>query len=180
MKHILTLLLFAALCLNSWSQTEIPKIGYYGRASVGVLTGEYSSVSLNVANGISVGHVDLGLGLGLEVHDQSTYAPILVESRYNFGKGATQPFIGVGGGYLAAVSQINNYQYQGGYTLGANIGMTHYFSKHFGITTTLGYRFSYTHNRFPEWMYVDPGFAPDYNVIRDMHRIEVRLGVAFR
>jgi hypothetical protein len=180
MKRILSLLLFIGLCLGASCQpTQGPPIGYYGRVSVGILTKDYSTLSLQVANGISLGHVDLGLGLGLETHDHSSYVPILVESRYNFGKGTTQPFIGVCGGYLAALGQVNNYDYQGGYTGGANIGITHYFSKHIGITTTLGYRFSHTHNRFPDWV-MDPGFYPDYNVIRDMHRFEIRLGIAFR
>src|SRR6476660_8111168 len=100
MKYLLSILLFTALSLKGYSQLEKPKMGYYGRLTTGVLTGNYTSISLQLANGISLNHVDLGLALGLESHDVGSYVPIMVELRYNFGKGDTNPFIGACGGYL--------------------------------------------------------------------------------
>jgi hypothetical protein len=182
MKRISSILLFTGLCLNAFSQTPpTPKIGYYSRASAGVLTGDHSSMSVQVANGISLRHVDVGLGLGLEMHDQTGYTPIFIESRYNFGNGSTQPFAGICGGYLATLNNnMYNDPYRGGYTMGAQIGMTHYFSKHFGISTTLGYRFSFTNNTYPHWADVSMWSYYGQNVIWDKHRIEVRVGVHFR
>ncbi len=178
MKNIISILLFIGLCLNSYSQTEIPKMSYYGRITTGVLAGNYTSISLHVANGISINHVDLGLVLGLETHDDSGYVPILVESRYNFGKGNTKPFIGGCGGYLAALN--NYYSKQGGYSIGANIGITHYFTKYFGITTAIGYRFSYTDKRIPDTMLMDFAPYPSPEIIKNLNYIEFRVGISFR
>jgi hypothetical protein len=181
MKRLFTILSFTALCLTTYSQTETPKIGYYSRASVGVLTGRRSTASLQVANGISLKHTDLGLALGLEVHDRTGYAPIMLESRYNFGDGATQPFIGINGGYLASLSGNNYTPYRGGYTMGVSVGITHYFTRHFGITTAIGYRYSFTNADVPYWVNIEDEW-PTYgqNVILDQHRFEFRVGIHFR
>ncbi len=176
MKQIPCILFFIGLCLNAHSQTtETSKIGYYARGSAGILTGETSSISFQMSNGISIGHVDLGLGIGLEVHDQSGYAPILLESRYNFGKGTTQPFVGIFGGYLSAMNSY--YTYNGGYTVGATAGIAHYFSKHIGITTAIGYRYSRTSNDFPAWNHTHEWYYYGQNVIHDRNRLELRVGL---
>jgi hypothetical protein len=183
MKRLLSIFLFTVLCLNGFSQpnpNRASKLGYYARVSVGVLTGDLSTVSVLASNGISMGRIDLGLGLGLEGHDFRGYAPIMIESRYHLTNGVTQPFIGIGGGYLAALNNYYN-DYRGGYTAGANIGMTHYLTKHIGITTTLGYRFSYTHLYVTNWASVQPSYySTDPNLVRNMHRVEFRVGMAFR
>jgi hypothetical protein len=178
MTRIYCILFFLALYLNAQGQTPLPKIRYYGRASAGVLTGQTSSVSFQVANGIAVNHVDLGLALGLEVHDYSAYAPIALESRYNFGKGTIQPFIGVCVGYLAALNTYHSYR--GGHTAGINIGVTHFITKHFGISTALGYRYSYTNQQPPEGYTELQWYYNGQNMIRYNHRLEFRVGIAIR
>lgn len=178
MKRIL-LTVFAFTTLNAFSQTtetpvESPKIGYYGRFTTGVLAGEYSSMSFQFANGVRIGHFDVGMGLGFEKFYGSGYAPLFLESRYNFGKGATNPFVGVNTGYLASLDQYLSKR--NGYTFGINVGMTHNFTKHFGITTSIGYRFAQTQER--NYYYI---WAGEYTTtIRDMHRAEVRVGIALR
>jgi hypothetical protein len=178
MKRIL-LTALAFTTLNAFSQTvetpvESPKTAYYGRFTMGVLAGEYSSMSFQFANGLRLGHFDVGMGLGFEKFYGSGYAPLFLESRYNFGNGATNPFIGVTAGYLASLDQYLSKR--SGYTFGINVGMTHSITKHFGITTSIGYRFAETQER--NYYYIWNG--GESTTIRDMHRVEVRIGIALR
>jgi opacity protein-like surface antigen len=178
MKRIL-LILLAFTAFNSFSQESeapvaTPKIAYYGRFTAGVLTGDRSAMSFQFANGVRLGHFDVGMGLGFERFYTSGYAPLFLESRYNFGNGATNPFVGVTAGYLASLDQYMSKR--GGYTFGLNVGMTHHFTKHFGVTTSIGYRFAQTQER--DYYYIMWG--GEYTTIRDMHRVEVRVGIALR
>lgn len=170
--------LFAAVAASAQTEVPAPKAegGVYNRITGGVLTGERSSVSFQFANGYRFGkRVEAGLGLGFESYYGDRYVPLFLESRYNFTKGNTVPFVGVTGGYLAGLNQY--YSSTRGATGGVNIGVTHYFTKHFGVTTVLGYRYTQTEKR-QQYYYIWGGEAP--LIIEEMGRVELRVGIAFR
>jgi hypothetical protein len=172
------LLLLASAAVSAQTDMIAPKAegGVYNRITGGVLTGERTSLSFQFANGYRFGkRFEAGLGLGFESYYGDRYVPLFLETRYNFTKGNTVPFVGAMGGYLAGLNQY--YASSRGATVGANIGMTHYFTKHFGVTTVLGFRYTQTEER-PQYYMMWPGEMP--LVIEEMGRIELRVGIAFR
>ncbi len=145
MKSFMLVLFFAAITVfPALSQTSVPatQSNYYGRMSVGVLAGKNVYTSMQISNGYRFRHIEVGFGLGLERFGFERYVPLFLESRYNFGKGNTQPFVGIKAGYLAALNRYepNSLVNQGGYLAGINVGLTHYFTPHFGMTSQIGYR----------------------------------------
>lgn len=166
---------------QSGATTEIPKkqSGYYGRVTVGVLTGEYSNMSFQFSNGYRFGQTEVGIGLGYEGSYGGRFAPLFLESRYHLLPGRnTQPFIGISAGYLASLNQSYYYENRDhGYTAGANIGLTHYFTPHFGVSSSVGYRFLFTEQ--VQSFYLMNVYAP-MTMQREMHRLEMRIGIVFR
>lgn len=177
MKSFTIILLSSITAFSAFSQTEAPveqpQSGYYGRISAGVLAGNSVSTSLQISNGYRFKHLEVGIGLGSERHITGRYIPLFLESRYNFGKGNTQPFVGIMAGYSAAVNRYNTPSNGIHFTAGLNIGLTHYFTRHFGMSTVIGYRFTRTDGYvYDIWNY--------YNNTQDMQQLEVRIGMVFR
>lgn len=157
---------------DSVSSGNIP---IYGRFNFGVLTGERASASFQLASGVRLGkHLETGFGFGFENHYYSGYAPLFAEVRYQIGKGESFPFIDIMGGYMASLNQ--SYSASGGYTIGSHIGVTHYFTKHFGITAAIGYRFVQVNNSYIYYLW--DGSQSD--IIYRLNRFEMRIGIAFR
>jgi opacity protein-like surface antigen len=186
MKSLFLSGVLSCAALACFSQTDstagtgtIKTIGYYGRVTTGILTGDYSSRSFQMTNGFRIGQTDVGFGIGYETYNHIRYAPLFLESRRHFLKGRnTQPFVGITAGYLASLSQ--NYYYtenRNGFTAGASVGLTHYFTKHLGITSSIGYRYLYAQDNN---YYYHMSILPMPMNLREMHRLEVRIGVAFR
>ena len=174
------MLLFTALTgfsqADSTAGTKHPS-GYYGRATAGVLAGEYSNMSFQFANGFRLGQTEIGLGLGYESYYGSRFAPMFLESRYHFlRKKSTQPFVGVSAAYLASLNQSYYYNTRNGYSFGGSIGITHYFTKHVGVSSSIGYRYIATQEQ-QQYMYL---MYPPTIVQREMHRLELRVGIVFR
>ncbi len=182
MKRILLITTVLLSSISAWGQAEeiAPKAkgNYYGRGSVGLLIGDLSSGSAQISNGFSFRNgLDVGLGLGYENYNYSRYAPLFVETRYHFGKRETKPFVGLMTGYMAG---LNQYDRAHGLTAGFQVGITHYFTKHFGITTSLGYRYILARSNNIYYtqlhMYIMPPQVEDANI----HRIEARFGIVIR
>jgi len=151
---------------------EINKSGFYNKTSVGIMGGgEQVSASLRVVNGYSFNaHWDLGFGVGIEQLRWNPYVPLFLEGRYSIFSGATRPFIAVHGGYALP---LRNMEFnKGGLTAGAEIGVTHYFSNHVGISTSIGYRYAYLRENNSWW--------EDFVTISQINRFEIRLGFVFR
>jgi hypothetical protein len=180
-SFLTAMLLFTAFTGFSQDKpTEAPKNkqnGYYGRVTAGVLTGDYSSMSFQFSNGFRFGQTEVGIGLGYEGYYGSRFAPLFFESRYYFLRNRnTQPFIGISAGYLASLNQSYYYGDRNGYTGGANIGLTHFFTPHFGISSSVGYRYLFTEQIQSVYLM---DFAPT-TLQREMHRLEMRIGIVFR
>lgn len=166
-----------------------PKIesGMYNRTSIGVLIGKEISGSLQTSMGYRfTGGWELGLALGFE--DRSIRnAPLMLDMRKSFQlkkSSAIQPFVALQAGAILGTQNNNFYYYpvdkQQGYTGGISIGVTNYYTKHLGMTLSLGYRFSQVsgYNYYPYLYYVDYLYYPEQ--IRDLHRFEVRFGISLR
>jgi opacity protein-like surface antigen len=154
-------------------------IGYYGRVTTGILIGDYASRSFQLTNGFRIGQTDVGFGIGYEVYDLVRYAPLFLESRHHFLKGMkTQPFVGITAGYMASLNQYaNSYGDRNGFTAGVGVGLTHYFTKHLGITSSIGYRYVYAQDQN---YYYHTSILPVPTSRTELHRVEVRIGLAFR
>lgn len=162
--------------LHSFSQVDATSCGYfYGRASAGLIIGNLPSGSAQLASGYHFNFgLDAGVGLGLEMYDDR-YSPVFVELRYHFGKKHTQPFIGFMGG---ALFNMNQYYYGNRTTgtFGAQIGLTHFFNKHIGFTTAVGYRYLPLYGGI---FYHQTHFAPMYTPA-SLHNAEIRIGLVLK
>lgn len=150
---------------------NVQSTGFYNRTSVGVLGGDNLGASMRIVNGYSFNrHWETGFGVGIEQLNWNPYVPLFVEGKYSILKGNTRPFISVHSGYLMP---LRNFEFnKGGLTTGAELGITHYFSNHLGISTSLGYRFCYLKQQNMWW--------DDFMTTTQMNRFEIRLGLVFR
>lgn len=145
--------------------------GFYNRTSLGVLGGSEIGISLRTVNGYSFNrHWEAGFGLGIDRFVWTPYIPIFLEGRYSFFTGATRPFISAHAGYELP---LRNLEFnKGGLTTGLDLGVTHYFSNHVGISTSAGYRFAIL--KETNWWW------DDFVTISQISRFEIRLGLVFR
>lgn len=172
---LLFFLIGSGILLAQRDSVSSGNLPIYGRFNFGILTGERASASLQMVSGMRFGkHFETGMGFGFENHYYSGYAPLFAEARYVLGKGESQPFIDVMGGYMASLNQFQTGN--GGYTIGSHIGVTHYFTKHFGITATIGYRYVQLNNRY---YYLWNESSQQYMTYH-LNRFEMRIGIAFR
>jgi hypothetical protein len=150
----------------------VSRTGFYNRTSLGVIGGDFFSPSLHIVNGYSFNsHWEAGFGLGVEAFTwNGGYVPLFLEGRYTLLEGRTSPFVSVMAGYeMPTRSWSSN---KGGFTTGLQLGMTHYFSDHVGIVTSIGYRFAYLEEENMWW--------DDFETIRLANRYEIRFGFVFR
>ena len=152
-------------------KTEIKETGYYNRVSLGVLGGNDSGGSVRVVNGFSLNrHWDFGFGLGIEALRWDAYIPVFLETRYNILEGNTRPFVSVSAGYEMPV---RNFEFnKGGFSGGIDMGVTHYVSRHVGVSTSLGYRYA--------WLKENSSWWDDFTTISQINRFEIRFGLVFR
>lgn len=169
------LILLTAIYFNAYSQHDTVGKGYfYGRGSVGLLVGNLSSGSIRLSSGYHFRFgLEAGIGMGFETF-YDRYTPLFTELRYNFGKKQTQPFVGIMGGALIQLNQ--NYVNSAVGTFGVQIGMTHFFSKHIGLSTSVGYRYADLNQGI---YYLYPHFAPEPYTISN-HRAELRIGLMLK
>lgn len=174
-SHVL-LLLLTIVSFRLYSQKDTLSNGYfYGRGSVGLMVGNLSSGSAQISSGYRFKcGLEAGVGLGVESFYER-YAPLFGEVRYNVGSGKTQPFVGFMGGFLF---QLNGYYANSSVngTLGAQFGLTHFFNKHIGLSTSVGYRYAALNQGY---YYLHTYFAPEQYVISN-HRAEIRIGLILK
>jgi hypothetical protein len=153
------------------SSINVNSTGFYNRTSLGILGGSEIGYSLRTVNGYSFNrHWEVGLGVGIDRFLWTPYIPIFAEGRYSLFTGATRPFVSAHAGYEMP---LRNFEFnKGGLTTGLDLGVTHYFSKHLGISTSAGYRFALLKENSMWW--------DDFTTISQLNRYEIRLGLVFR
>ena len=149
----------------------VSRKGFYNRSTVGVMGGDSFSPSLQVVNGYSFNsHWDTGVGIGFEQFYFNKYIPLFIEGKYSLLNRTTSPFVSMIAGYQMPLS--NFHANKGGFTGGVQLGITHYFSNHLGISTSAGYRFAHLKVMNMWW--------DDFATIQQINRFEVRVGLVFR
>lgn len=147
--------------------------GFYNRINFGVLGGSNSSLSFNIINGYCINeHWSVGLGLGVEQFAWNHYVPAFIEGNYNIWKGKTSPWINAMAGYQVPFRNIGSNQ--GGFTCGGKVGISHFVGKHFGITTSLGYRYAHLIDQTNWWGW------DSFVTISNINRFEFRVGMVFK
>ena len=143
---------------------------YFTQISFGMMPENSISGSFHLINGYSIApRWDVGFGIGIEGINWNGYVPIFFTGKFKLFKEGTTPFVSVMGGYDYSINRFN-FQY-GGPIAGAKLGVDHFINRRFGLSTSIGYRFG---NIKEPWGWWDDSFT-----VREMHRIEFRLGLFF-
>ena len=183
-------LLFMLLAMYAKSQNEMSKeksITFYNATSIGIMpindkTGPTNM--LTIVNGVQFNNrISVGLGFGIE---KTSYwykkdLPLFIEGRYAFTQKPNSLYISMMTGYLLSFDNQNrNDNY--GITAGASLGINIFASKHVGISTSLGYRYSHVVGQTNDfyWNSFAPGGCLDLNKQVDLNRFELKVGFIIR
>jgi len=151
----------------------------YSTISLGYMPGVNTGNSLHIINGYRFNnHWNLGIGVGKESIEYNDYIPLFLYGQYNLFESSTTPFLSLMAGYEMPLN--NNAFNRGGFTTGAQIGINHYFSKHIGLTTSVGYRFGYFENEQSNWNPQGIWWPEPVITIRELNRFEFRFGLVFK
>jgi hypothetical protein len=143
---------------------------FYNSTTIGIMPSNDPGVSFQVVSGYLLNqNWNFGIGLGLERIGWNSYAPLFLEAKYNLGQQKSTPYFSVMAGYELSLS--NSFE-SGGFTTGAKFGLDHFFTQHIGITTNIGYRYAY--------LKTQNGWWDDFVEIREINRLEFRLGLIFK
>ena len=158
------------------------KVKYISQVSLNFLGGEESAAAFHVKNGLALSpHFNATLGLGIENYNLSSrFMPIFLDFKYNVLDRKTTPFISVSSGYLLPFTHRSfGPKAKSGFTGGAKIGVSHFFSEHIGLETSLGYRFSKVEIEQNGYSYFDI-YTPNYTTEYNMNRFELSVGLIFK
>ena len=180
MKHIFRVVLAVFISNASLAQTEVinPVVnekssvrGFYNRVNLGILGGSDVSASFHVVNGYRINqHWSAGFGLGAENFRWNSYVPLFLEGNYSLLSSGSTPFVNVMAGYLLPFRDIGSEK--GGFTCGGNLGFDFFISDHFGITTSVGYRFAIISSETNGW--------DDFLNVQQANRYVIKFGVIFK
>ncbi|MCE3296759.1 MAG: hypothetical protein K0R65_2473 [Crocinitomicaceae bacterium] len=159
----LSLVLSAAL---SAQEAETPG-KCYNRSTLGLLCGNQSSVTFNVINGYRFSpNFGAGVGIGTEFYLGDQHFSCFGDVFYQLNKSSSKPFAALNFG-ISEPRQQNSFN-KGGVFAGASIGISHFTGKHFGLTTSVGYRISMLDFRSSWW--------DDYITRGYFKQLELRFG----
>ena len=148
-----------------WHNTK-----FYNSTTIGIMPSNDPGVSFQIVNGYVLNqHWNFGFGIGLESLGWDGYVPLFLEAKYNLGKQKSTPYFSVMAGY--DLSLDNGFK-NGGFTTGVKFGLDNFFTPHIGITTNIGYRYAYLREEKSWW--------DDFVQIREVNRLEFRLGLIFK
>lgn len=151
---------------------------FYNRTSFGLLAGNQSSFTISAVNGYNFNQKwALGLGVGTEKYGDYYYwyngarhLSIYGDLQYSFKNSQSTPYLAFDAGFSSPL-RINNTSKKG-FFLGLEFGVLHYSNPDFGITTSLGYRFSYLQGKHR--------YYEDYYTIDYVNQIQIKFGVIFK
>jgi hypothetical protein len=182
MKNLL-LIVFALLATMqmTYAQDEInskSNLSYVAQLQAGYLSGNAFSQTFQIKNGVSFNNRFIAsIGLGMERYFYQPYLPIVLDFRYNILKKNTTPFVSVSSGYLQSLPRnYGNIGFRGGFTAGGKIGISHFITDHFGIETSIGYRYSDVKQNYG-WYEI--AILP-YDYKTELHRFELSVGLIFK
>jgi hypothetical protein len=191
MKNSISLL-FILLAVYANSQNEIVKdksISFYNVTSIGIMPVNEKTGPTNlftVVNGVQFkNRISVGLGFGIEKTNYwyKKNIPLFIEGRYSFTDKPNSLYFSMLTGYLLAGDNGNrNDNY--GITAGASLGINVFASKHIGISTSIGYRYSHVvnTNNYGYGYFVCYDIYPYYVTKKetDLNRFELKVGFIIR
>jgi len=148
----------------------------YSFVTGGIMPAQVFSSSLHIINGYRFNkHWQAGVGVGTVNIANRGYLPMFLHGQFNFTKSASTPFISAMAGYAMSLS---NNKDEWGVTAGVQIGINQFFSDHLGLSTSIGYRYGYFKEKnFNMWVGIP---LLEYYTIREINRLELRIGLVFR
>ena len=154
--------------ISEYDYIKNQKGKYYSNVLFGLMPGLPNYYSLfHVTNGYRFNsHWKFGFVMGIDKIYNKRYIPLLFETEFNFFNQNTSPFLLLNSGYDLPLS--GNYE-KGGFTGAIHFGLNHFFSKHVGIKTSVGYRFAYLKTQHYYW--------DDFITIREINRFEIKFGL---
>ena len=180
MKNRIAIIFVVLISLGGYAQSEkiSPVVnekssvsGFYNRVNLGILGGSDVSASFHVVNGYRINeHWSAGFGLGAENFRWNSYVPLFLEGNYSLLSSGSTPFVNVMAGYLLPFRNVGSEK--GGFTCGGNLGFDFFISDHFGITTSVGYRFAIISTETNGW--------DDFLNVQQANRYAIKFGVIFK
>lgn len=186
MKKIL-LIAILGISIQTIAQADVTtlpaenKVGMFSQLTVGGMVGQEGSFSFQSISGITLNkRWNFGIGVGVESFRYEKIVPLFLDVKYNLLKGDNSPFLELIGGY--ATSFRSNYYYYPsnvnyGATAGLSVGMRMFFSKHVGLSSSIGVRYSYFDQT--QQYYYCTIYTPE-NEITQLYRTELKIGLIFR
>jgi len=178
------------LAIYATSQNEMSKeksIIFYNATSIGIMPVNEKTGPTNLfttVNGVQFNNrISIGLGFGIEKTNNwyKRDIPLFIEGRYAFTQKPNSLYFSMMTGYLlSAEKQNRNDNY--GITAGASLGINIFASKHFGISTSLGYRYSHIVSDYYYSSYSGcfETFGWYKNKKIDLNRFELKVGFIIR
>ena len=154
---------------------QLKKKGHYMSTQMSLLAGSRTSGSFLVVNGYYFNpKLSFGLGMGFEGFYGDMYTPLFIEGNYSLLKKSATPFVSLAAGYDMPLQFKSGHK--GGFLGMANIGFKREIGQHFGIITSVGYRFSRL-VRKNTW-----GWEQQQSsiIITEINRLDFRFGFIFR
>lgn len=139
----------------------------YNRTTIGLLCGEQSSATFNVINGYRFSpNLGAGIGIGTEFYLGDQHFSCFADLTYQLDKKSSKPFASINFGI--SEPRLQNSFNKGGLFAAASVGIAHFTGKHFGVTTSVGYRLSVLDFRNSWW--------DDYITRGRFNQLELRFG----
>ncbi|NEN24380.1 hypothetical protein G3O08_12785 [Cryomorpha ignava] len=164
---------------------DIKSKGYYNNTLAGPQFGNSQNnntqitFAFNLVNGYKLNGHHAGIGLGLENHVGSWYAPIYADYSYHISEGSFSPLVGINGGFLIPLQNEqyggNYYQYnyeKGGF-IGGRIGFAAYTGPHFAFLLNLTYRYIHLSEASYAFPFSD---IHSFTGSADLHRVGFMIG----
>ena len=164
---IIALYLLVAGSRVAQTENPQPESKCYNRTTLGLLCGKQSSVTFNTINGYRfTPNFGAGIGLGTEFDLGDQHFSCFADVVYQLNHKSSKPFAALNFGITEP--RLQNSFNKGGVFAGASIGVAHFTGKHFGLTTSVGYRVSVIDFRDFWW--------DDYITRGYFNQLELRFG----
>ncbi len=175
-------------------EDEISSRGFYNYNTIGFLTGnseetDNQSFSFTTVLGYEfMPYLGVGVGLGLEKRT-TEIVPFSLSIKSQILKSKLAPVVYLNAGYSVPLSKTKQdeyggaeYDYEGGFHCGVDVGITNFKSRNYSFSITAGYsyqRLTATSETPRDYVRHKPWHFKTFKTF-DFHKIAVRLGFLFR
>lgn len=163
--------------------TSHPKLRYWNSLATGILVGESDrnvTGSFTTTHGISLDRWRVGVGIGIEGHENWRTIPIFISGSFDFGKIRNNAlYLQMNGGYafaryLKEIEGATNGEEDGGLMLNPMMGYRLNAGK-IDVTLAAGYKLQRVDYSF-DWIW---GWPNSTKVEEEFHRFIFQIGIGF-